>query len=120
MLMLALGGVSVDLWRSFAARRALAAVADAAARAGAMAIDEARYRGSGEIVLVPAAAEARARASVGRQPDAGAVRAVHVEANERDVTVSVGGAVPLSLLRLLAPGELAIEVVASATPVRAP
>ena len=39
-MLFALGGISVDLWRSFSARRALASGADAAALAGASAIDE--------------------------------------------------------------------------------
>jgi Flp pilus assembly protein TadG len=118
ILLLALGGVSVDLWRSFAARRALAAAADAAARAGASAIDEDRYRASGELVLVPDVAEARARASIERQLDAAALRRAHVEVTASVVTVSVGGSVPLSLLRLVSPADLDIEVAASATPVR--
>ena len=64
-----LGGISLDLWRSFSERRALAATADAAALAGASAIDEDRYRQSGDVVLVPAEAEARARASIVDQLD---------------------------------------------------
>ena len=68
--------MSVDLWRSFSERRALAATADAAARSGASAIDEDRYRTSGEIVLVPDVAEARARASIHRQLDTAALHDV--------------------------------------------
>ena len=43
VMLFALGGISVDLWRSFSTRRALASGADAAALAGASAIDEDRY-----------------------------------------------------------------------------
>ena len=120
VMLFALGGISVDLWRSFSARRTLAAAADAAARSGASAIDEDRYRASGDIVLVPALAEARARASMRRQLDTAALRGVTVDADAHTVTVSVRGAVSLSLLRLIAAGDLDVEVAASAVPVRSP
>jgi Flp pilus assembly protein TadG len=118
LMLFTLGGVSVDLWRSFSARRALAATADAAARSGASAIDEDRYRTTGEIVLVPDVAEARARASIHRQLDTAALHDATVEVDARSVTVTVRGAVPLSLLRLLSPDDLDVEVTAAATPVR--
>ncbi|MFI5372728.1 MAG: pilus assembly protein TadG-related protein, partial [Candidatus Eisenbacteria bacterium] len=38
LLLFALGGISLDLWRSFSERRALVATADAAALAGASAV----------------------------------------------------------------------------------
>jgi Flp pilus assembly protein TadG len=118
LMLLTVGGISVDLWRSFSERRALAGVADAAARAGASAIDEDRYRASGELVLVPALAAERARASVRRQLDTRALRDGTVVTDTASVTVVVRGAVSLSLLRLVADGELDVEVAAAALPVR--
>ena len=74
LMLFLLGGISLDLWRSFSERRALAATADAAALAGASAIDENRYRQSGDVMLVPTEAEARARASIVDQLDKDALR----------------------------------------------
>jgi Flp pilus assembly protein TadG len=116
LLVFALGGISVDLWRAFSERRALAATADAAALAGASAIDEARYRQSGEVVLVPARAEALARAGIARQLDRRALRSVEVVAAGDAVTVVVHGDVGFTLLGLLQPGGFPIRVTATATP----
>jgi Flp pilus assembly protein TadG len=44
LMLFLLGGISLDLWRAFSERRSLAATADAAAVAGASALDEAAYR----------------------------------------------------------------------------
>jgi hypothetical protein len=118
LMLFALGGISVDLWRSFSARRALAAGADAAALAGASAIDEDQYRSTGTLVLLPALAERRARSSLSGQADTAALRAVDVEATERSVTVVVRGNVTFSLLGLLARGDFDIEVSATAAPRR--
>jgi hypothetical protein len=115
-----LGGISLDLWRSFSERRALAADADAAALAGASAIDEDVYRWTGSVVLAPAEAEARARANISRQLDRAALRDVDVWATRDAVTVVVHGHVDLSLLRLLPTADLEVQVTATATPRRSP
>src|SRR3954454_10405660 len=91
MLLFALGGISLDLWRGFSARRSLATAADAAALAGASAIDEEASRRSGVVQLDPALAEARARTHAARQLDTGALRDVDVHANQEAVTVVVRG-----------------------------
>jgi Flp pilus assembly protein TadG len=118
LLLFALGGISLDLWRGFSERRALAATADAAALAGASAIDESRYRSSGEVVLIPAEAEARARAGIALQLDRRALRAVDVRADADAVTVVVHGNVGFTLLSLLHQGDLTVQVTATATPRR--
>jgi len=118
LMMFLLGGISLDLWRSFSERRALAATADAAALAGASAIDEDRYRQSGDLVLVPALAEELARASVSRQLDTRSLRAVEVEATADVVTVVARGRVGLTLLNLLDTADLEVRVTATATPRR--
>jgi len=118
VMLFALGGISVDLWRSFSSRRALAASADAAALAGASAIDEAQYRASGRIVLDPAFAEQRARSSLAQQLDQSAARSAVVHATTQSVTVVVAGRTTFSLLRLVGEGDFDIEVAATATPRR--
>jgi Putative Flp pilus-assembly TadE/G-like len=120
IMLVALGGVSVDLWRSFSARRALAAGADAAALAGASAIDEDRYRESGIVVLLPSAAERRARDSLAAQLDRAALREAEVAATEQSVTVVVHGRVGFTLLGVLSQGSFELEVAATAAPRRSP
>jgi Flp pilus assembly protein TadG len=118
LLLFALGGISLDLWRSFSERRALANAAEAAAVAGASALDERAYRATGQVVLVPAEAQARARSSVAAQLDTGALRSVQVTADPQAVRVVVRGTVGFTLLGLLAHGGFAIEVRATAVPRR--
>ena len=118
LMLFLLGGISLDLWRSFSERRALAATADAAALAGASAIDEDRYRQFGEVVLVPDEAEARARASIARQFDRDALRGVDVRVSTDSVTVVARGRVELSLLNLLHTADVDVVVTATATPRR--
>jgi hypothetical protein len=117
-MLFVLGGISLDLWRSFSERRALAADADAAALAGASAIDEDVYRWTGSVVLAPAEAETRARASLARQLDRRALRTVDVSATRESVTVVVHGRVDRSLLQLLHTADLEVQVTATATPRR--
>jgi len=120
MLLFALGGISVDLWRGFSARRSLSNAADAAALAGASAIDEAAYRQRGVVELDPSVAESRARDYVTRQFDAAALRGVDVHADRDAVTVVVRGEIGFTLLSVLDPGgDLLVRVTATATPRRA-
>lgn len=105
LMLFLLGGISLDLWRAFSERRALAAAADAAAIAGASALDEAAYRQSGTVRLVPADAERRAAGSLAGQMDRRALRDSRVRATEELVVVEVTGNVDFSLLQLLSPGD---------------
>ena len=117
VMLLPLGGLALDLGRSFSERRSLAAVADAAALAGAGALDEARYRQDGTVALDPVVAEQRARRSVAQQADRGALRSVHVRADSTGVTVEVEGEVDLTLLRLVQRGKpFVVRALASARP----
>jgi Flp pilus assembly protein TadG len=121
VMLFLLGGISLDLWRAFSERRSLAATADAAAVAGASSLDEAAYRSSGAVRLVPADAERRARASLAEQLDRRALRDARVAATVDEITVTVGGAVGFSLLQIVAPGdEFAITVHATARPQASP
>jgi Flp pilus assembly protein TadG len=121
LMLFLLGGISLDLWRAFSERRSLAASADAAAVAGASALDEAAYRSTGAVRLVPADAQRRARASLADQLDRRSLRDARVEATEDTVMVTVGGSVDFSLLQIVAPGdEFAITVHATARPQASP
>jgi len=118
VMLLVLGGLGVDLGRGFSERRALSAAADAAALAGAGAIDEAEYRATGRLLLVPALAETRARDDLARQFDTRALRGFRVFADREHVEVVVDGDVDLSLLRLLAQEPMRVQVHATAVPRR--
>jgi Flp pilus assembly protein TadG len=121
VMLFLLGGISLDLWRAFSERRSLAATADAAAVAGASALDEAAYRSNGVVRLLPGDAERRARASLAEQLDRRALRDARVAATEGEVSVTVVGAVDFSLLQIVAPGdEFAITVRATARPQASP
>jgi Flp pilus assembly protein TadG len=121
LMLFLIGGISLDLWRAFSERRSLAATADAAAVAGASALDEAAYRSTGAVRLVPADAQRRARASLADQLDRRALRDARIEATEDAVMVTVGGSVDFSLLQIVAPGdEFAITVHATARPQASP
>ena len=121
LMLFLLGGISLDLWRAFSERRSLAATADAAAVAGASALDEAAYRNSGAVRLVAADAQRRARASLADQLDRRALRDARVEATEDAVMITVGGSVDFSLLQIVSPGEeLAITVHSTARPQASP
>lgn len=117
VMLFLLGGVSLDLWRAFSERRSLASTADAAAVAGASALDEAAYRSSGVVRLVPADAQRRAQGSLAEQLDRRALRDARVVATQDEVRVTVGGSVDFSLLQIVAPGdEFGITVHATARP----
>lgn len=121
MMLFLLGGISLDLWRAFSERRALAAAADAAALTGSAAIDEAVFRSTGVVQLDPVNAERRARESLAAQLDVEAMRDADVTATLDAVLVEVHGEVDFTLLSLVDPGEpLEIRVAATSRPVRSP
>ena len=104
LLVLLLGGISVDLWRVVAEHRKLAGLVDGAAIAGATAIDERRlYETPGlDPVLDAEIAVARvcdylARSGV-EQP---CPESVTVVVGATDVSVTVEREVDVTLLRLL-------------------
>jgi hypothetical protein len=116
-----LGGISLDLWRGFSERRAIAGVADAAAAAGAAGVDEAHLRVTGEVRLHRDLARTLAAHSLAGQTASTAITGVRIEPSPERITVVVHGTVELSLLRiLLGPRALPITVTAGAEPVRAP
>jgi Flp pilus assembly protein TadG len=116
-MLFVVGGISLDLWRAFSERRSLAAATDAAAVAGASALDVAAYRQGNVVRLDRAEAERRARASLAGQLDRRAMRGARVETDQQRVVVEVRGSVSFSLLHLLRPGgDFEITVRATARP----
>lgn len=121
VMLMPLGGLALDLSRSFSERRALAAAADAAALAGGGALDEDRYRRDGIVTLDPVLAEQRARSSLADQLDRSALRSATVRADPEQITVVVQGSVDLTLLRLVeGGGPFMVRVSSTARPHRLP
>lgn len=115
--LLPLGGLALDLGRAYSERRALAAAADAAALAGAGALDVDAYRADGSVLLDPDLAEVRARRSLAEQLDRASFVAARVQADSSAVTVEVEGRVDLTLLRLVRGSEpFVVRVSATARP----
>jgi Flp pilus assembly protein TadG len=119
VMMLFVGGLAFDLWRLVGERRVLADAADAAAAAGANAIDVDGYRHDGRLDLDPALARATAAASLASQPDLASLTRVAVSAGPDVVVVRLDGRVELVLLDLFAPGQaVELRVEAQAAPRR--
>lgn len=119
--LLFVGGLSLDLWRAFSERRALAGAVDAAAIAGASGLDQASYRSGGPVRLDPPLAEQRAQFSLAGQTDLAALTGAQVSATPEAVTVSATGVVELTLLRILLPPQgLPIRVTATSAPIGSP
>jgi Flp pilus assembly protein TadG len=119
VMLLMLGGVSIDLWHVFSERRALVGIADAAAYAGASGLDEAAFRDRGDVVLSPTAAKDNALAAITAQQHVVALDAApEITVTSGAVTVTLQAAVELTLLRLLAPGidTIGLAVTSTAEP----
>jgi Flp pilus assembly protein TadG len=116
LVVMFLGAISFDLWSGFAARRAYAAAADQAARAGADALDESAYRATGRRQLDARRAEQLADDSLSRQ-GLHDVTSVAVDADTASVTVEITADIDVGLLRIFGGGgPLVIHVRAVGQP----
>lgn len=100
MLVLSLGGLSIELWRAFDAWRAVSAAADAAAVAGASGVDREHLRATDQVRLDPDAARRRAAANLARH-----------EQSVDDATITVardGSAITVTTTRRLTPHLLGL------------
>jgi uncharacterized membrane protein len=97
---LSIVGLTIDSGVMFKERRDLQSVADGAARAGAMQIDQTAYRASSgsTVTLDPSAARAAAETYLTGQP---ADLRAKVDANAQQVVVQVQRNVPTAFLRIV-------------------
>ena len=111
---LSIVGLAVDGGAIFKARRDLQDVADSAARAAAMQIDQNVYRASSgsTIVIDPSAARAVAGDYLGQVQDLNA----QVNASQQEVTVQVQRQVPTAFLRIVHIDSAQIGATAVALP----
>ena len=112
---LIISGVGLDLWRVYSDRAGMAAAVDAAADAGAAQIDEEAFR-AGTMALDPGRAEDVARQNLAAQSDARRLTSTAITAEPQRITVRGEGFVQLSLLRILEPDPIRVEVTAVAEP----
>ncbi len=122
MMMLFLGGISLDLWRAFSERRALAGVVDAAAVAGSNGIDADYFRRTSQLRLDRALAEQLATDNLAAQSDTRSLVSADVAATTTEVTVRATGRVNFTLLSIFMAGEkpFTVSVEATADPRRSP
>ena len=111
-----LGGIGVDLWRGIAARRDLAALADAVATAAANGVDEGALR-DGVVALDPERVRAIAVDTLRRDGRYSELDAASVTVVGDEVVVTLEDDVPLSLLDLFDGNEpFTVRVTAGARP----
>ena len=120
LVIAAFAGIVIDTWRVFAVRQDLSGMADAAAIAGATAVDIDYLNETGEVALDGPTAEARALEYLEHQDgwSADIVSDVAVEPDGSAVTVALEKDVDFTLLGALLPGEdpLHIRVTSLASP----
>ena len=121
MVVFAVGGIAVDLWRGLAAHRQLATSVDAAAIAAASGIDENTWRLEGALVLDPIRVEESvAQVMVAQEAAMPMAWEVSTAADGSEATVVASTTVELTLLRLLTEGTLDLTAEATAEPVVSP
>jgi Flp pilus assembly protein TadG len=120
VMLLFLGGISLDLWRAYDERHTLAGEADAAAVAGAGGIDQNYFSTYGEVRLDPAAARSAAESFVQSQPDAKDITDIQVTATTDRVTVKLTRNVDFTLMKILGNGHITVSVTSSAGVARSP
>ena len=120
VIILFLGGISLDLWRAFEVRQDLAAMADSAAAAGASQIDIEVFRDSGVVLLDPVASEAAALASISAQQDSSRITvAPDITFDDPGaptrISVTLEGELSFTLLKILPLDDNSIPVRATGT-----
>lgn len=117
MVVFAVGGIALDLWRGLSAHRFVASTVDAAAVAAGSAIDEDRWRLDGILSLDPLRVEERVSAAVGAQAGGPELMYSVVTAPDgSEATITAVTTVDLTLLALLVEGELDVSARATAEP----
>ena len=117
VLLLPLGGISLDLWHAISEERALQAAAAAAADAGASGINIAVYRSTGQVVLDPSMATNLAEGNLADQsslPPLSDPPLITVTPTGSEITVVLHEDVHLTLLGLVE-GNHPIHVAATAS-----
>ena len=115
VMLLPLGGLSVDLWHAIAVQRQLQAAAEDAATAGASGIDVATYRETGCVLLDPSLAVPLAEANLALQRGLTPLAGVSIQTpGDAEISVVLTQKVRLTLLSWVE-GDKPLLVSATAT-----
>jgi Flp pilus assembly protein TadG len=117
ILLLPLGGISIDLWHTISEERALQTAATDAADAGASGINTTLYHTTGQVALDPTQAVALAEQNLAQQSGLPALATppiITVSPDEKQITVQLNTNVHLTLLSLVE-GNTPIHIVASSS-----
>lgn len=121
LLVMLVGGMTVDLWVALSARGRIAAIADEAAIAGATAVSvEAGRAQDQQVALDPIVAQQRALAAVDTHPGVADVTGRSAVASEGLVAVTVTGTFDFLFLRLVGATSAPINVTGWAAPSAVP
>jgi Flp pilus assembly protein TadG len=115
ILLLPLGGISIDLWHAVSDERALQTAANDGAQAGSSGINVAAYRATGEVVLDPTLAVNLAEQNLAQQsglPTLAAPPTITISPDDERITVQLTANVHLTLLGLVV-GNHPIHIVAT-------
>ena len=115
ILLLPLGGISIDLWHSISDERALQTAAADAAQAGASGINTAVYHTTGQVVLDPNQAVTLAEQNLAQQtglPALAGPPTITISPDGQQITVQIDSNVHLTLLSLVE-GNKPVHIVAS-------
>lgn len=119
LLLLPLGGLSIDLWHGIAVQRSLQSAAEDAATAGSSGIDVQKYRATGCLALDPATAVALAQDNLALQQHLGPLAAVAISVSPtgQQISVRLREDVHLTLLSLVEGNKpLVVTATASSAP----
>lgn len=121
LMLFALSGISIDLWRAYDARRTLHEIADTAARSGASEIDVQQRQLYGNIILDTDKAQESSKSSITSNAELKNVRIIDqqidVDASSNEVTVEIRSKFSFFLLGFFPGGNDAdIDVSSSARP----
>ena len=120
MVVFAVGGIAIDLWRGLASHRQVAAIVDAAAVAAGSGIDEEAWRLGGDLRLDPAHVEERVATAVAAQGSPSVSVSVLTAGDGSSATVAGSAIVDLTLLGLIVDDGFEVSAVATAMPVLSP
>lgn len=117
LVVFAVGGIALDLWRGLAAHRFVASTVDAAAVAAGSAIDEDRWRLDGTLALDPVLVQESVALAVEAQTSGLTLELSVVTAPDgSEASIEAGTTVDLTLLGILVDGDLDVSARATAEP----
>jgi Flp pilus assembly protein TadG len=120
VMLLAIGGVSLDLWRGFTERRELAAITDSAAVAAASQLDVAAFKADGTAKLDPVAAKQAALSYLQEQSAIANITFTNppvITVTNDQVEIEASTEIELTLMKIFQPGgKLEMTTHSAATP----